>query len=200
MSHAAECLAGVSLFSPLDRKDLDRIAGLARQYSFRPGDLIIREGDADYRLFIIVSGEVKVVKSVGVKKNRPIRTLGPGSYFGEMALVDNLARSASVIAVTDTELLSLSQRRLRQEIQRQPSIAFELLQLLSRRIRAIEQTLMGMIGAFLPICSNCKRIRDDDGHWVEIDAYITDHSDTEFSHSICPECRKKLYPGFFPDL
>ncbi len=47
---------------------------------------------------------------------------------------------------------------------------------------------------FLPICSNCKSIRDDEGYWKKIESYIQDHSDAEFSHSICPECADKLYP------
>jgi len=48
---------------------------------------------------------------------------------------------------------------------------------------------------FLPICASCKKIRDDKGYWNQIEAYIRDHSEAEFSHSICPECAKKLYPN-----
>lgn len=48
---------------------------------------------------------------------------------------------------------------------------------------------------FLPICSSCKRIRDDMGYWNQIESYLRDHSEAEFSHSICPECLDKLYPG-----
>jgi len=51
----------------------------------------------------------------------------------------------------------------------------------------------------LPICSSCKRIRDDKGYWNQIEVYIRDHSDAEFSHGICPECIKKLYPNFRSD-
>jgi two-component system, cell cycle sensor histidine kinase and response regulator CckA len=51
------------------------------------------------------------------------------------------------------------------------------------------KTLSGM----LPICASCKRIRDDKGYWNQIESYIRDHSEAEFSHSICPECMKKLY-------
>jgi PAS domain S-box-containing protein len=47
---------------------------------------------------------------------------------------------------------------------------------------------------FLPICSHCKNIRDDKGYWSKIESYIQQHSDTEFSHGICPECAKKYYP------
>lgn len=48
---------------------------------------------------------------------------------------------------------------------------------------------------FLPICSSCKKIRDDKGYWNQIESYIRDHSEAEFTHSICPECTKKLYSG-----
>ncbi|MFC1876846.1 PAS domain S-box protein [Thermodesulfobacteriota bacterium] len=48
---------------------------------------------------------------------------------------------------------------------------------------------------FLPICAACKKIRDDKGYWNQIESYIRDHSEAEFTHSICPECAKKLYPG-----
>ena len=48
---------------------------------------------------------------------------------------------------------------------------------------------------FLPICSSCKKIRDDKGYWNQIELYIRDHSEAEFTHGICPECAKKLYPG-----
>ncbi|MFQ5560734.1 MAG: sensor with HAMP domain protein, partial [Nitrospinota bacterium] len=51
----------------------------------------------------------------------------------------------------------------------------------------------------LPICASCKKIRDDSGYWNQIEAYIRDHSDAEFSHSICPDCLKKLYPELYED-
>ena len=51
---------------------------------------------------------------------------------------------------------------------------------------------------FLPICSNCKKIRDDKGYWNQIESYIRDRSEAEFSHGLCPECAKKLYPDMDP--
>jgi PAS domain S-box-containing protein len=54
------------------------------------------------------------------------------------------------------------------------------------------RTLRGII----PICSSCKKIRDDKGYWNQIENYISEHSDANFSHGICPECAKKLYPEF----
>jgi len=50
------------------------------------------------------------------------------------------------------------------------------------------------LSGLLPICASCKKIRDDKGYWNQIESYIQDHSEAEFSHSLCPECLKKLYP------
>jgi len=54
-----------------------------------------------------------------------------------------------------------------------------------------------ILSGMLPICANCKKIRDDKGFWNQIEAYIDDHSEAQFSHGICPECAKKLYPEFY---
>jgi len=53
------------------------------------------------------------------------------------------------------------------------------------------------LSGFLPICASCKKIRDDQGYWQQIEEYIREHSEAEFSHSVCPDCAKKLYPEFF---
>ncbi len=58
---------------------------------------------------------------------------------------------------------------------------------------AAVKTLSGL----LPICASCKNVRDDQGYWHQVEVYIRDHSDVEFSHSICPTCAEKLYPEYF---
>ncbi|MCG6534924.1 MAG: hypothetical protein L7F78_09585 [Syntrophales bacterium LBB04] len=65
--------------------------------------------------------------------------------------------------------------------------------LIVRLQKALDEvkTLSGL----LPICSSCKKIRDDGGCWKQIELYISENTEAEFSHSICPECREKLYPG-----
>ena len=55
------------------------------------------------------------------------------------------------------------------------------------------------LSGLLPICSSCKKIRDDKGYWNQIESYIREHSEAEFTHSICPECSKKLYPDFYKE-
>jgi hypothetical protein len=68
-------------------------------------------------------------------------------------------------------------------------IEFVVINNLLKRIRILE--------GFLPICANCKKIRHED-QWEQIEEYITDHSLAKFSHSICPDCVKKLYPDLYP--
>jgi hypothetical protein len=53
-----------------------------------------------------------------------------------------------------------------------------------------------LLGCFLPICASCKKIRDDQSYWQQIETYIRENSEAEFSHSICPDCAKQLYPEF----
>lgn len=53
-----------------------------------------------------------------------------------------------------------------------------------------------LLSGFLPICASCKKIKDDKGYWQQIEAYIRDHSEAEFSHGLCPECSKRLYPKY----
>jgi hypothetical protein len=67
---------------------------------------------------------------------------------------------------------------------------------LSLKNEKIEKALAEIrtLSGLLPICSHCKKIRDDKGYWNQLESYIQDHSDAKFSHSICQECAKKHYP------
>ncbi|MFH1155254.1 MAG: PAS domain-containing protein [Pseudomonadota bacterium] len=68
----------------------------------------------------------------------------------------------------------------------------KLLQDLTRALAQVKK-----LSGLLPICSYCKRIRDDKGYWNQLESYIRDHSDAEFSHGICQECAKKHYPDYY---
>lgn len=56
-----------------------------------------------------------------------------------------------------------------------------------------------LLSGMLPICSACKKVRDDKGYWNQIEVYIREHSEAEFSHGICPDCAKRLYPGYYKE-
>lgn len=74
----------------------------------------------------------------------------------------------------------------------------QLEELVKERTSDLEDALseVKLLSGFLPICASCKKIRDDKGYWNQIETYIQQHSEAEFSHSICPDCIKKLYPRF----
>jgi len=67
---------------------------------------------------------------------------------------------------------------------------------LEQNVRELKEALMEVktLKCLLPICSGCKKIRDDNGSWKQIESYLHDHSDLEFSHGLCPDCIRKLYP------
>lgn len=197
MAVDVDILAMVPLFSRLKREELAGLAERVQRHTFGVGEAIITEGDTDRRLFVIVHGAVDVIKGRGHRNERCLATFGPRDYFGEMALIDDLARSATVVAKETTELLSLDQGDFRAEIESNPAMAVELLRVLSQRLRAMEKIVMGSLGGLLPICLNCKNIRDETGSWVRIEEYITDRSEADFTHGMCPDCMRKLYPKHF---
>lgn len=87
--------------------------------------------------------------------------------------------------------LSLAQ----EEIERRKKVEEKLDITINELKKALSEvkTLRG----FIPICGSCKKIRDDKGYWNQIESYIRNHSEAEFSHSLCPECVKKLYPDLY---
>jgi len=69
---------------------------------------------------------------------------------------------------------------------------------LLKKLKEQQEKIKDLSG-LIPICSNCKKIRDDSGYWLQVEEYIRQHSSAEFTHSLCPICLKKLYPGLDDD-
>ena len=83
------------------------------------------------------------------------------------------------------------------DISKQRADEEEKERLISELHQALEQ--VKKLSGFLPICSGCKKIRDDQGYWTQIESYISEHSEAEFSHSLCPSCIKIIYPDYSPE-
>ncbi|MDO9110649.1 MAG: hypothetical protein Q7U40_08340, partial [Desulfatirhabdiaceae bacterium] len=84
--------------------------------------------------------------------------------------------------------------RLRQEAAESKRIETEREKLIRELHKALSR--VKQLSGLLPICASCKKIREDSGYWTQIETYVKDHSEAEFSHGICPECAEKLYPEF----
>jgi len=111
------------LFSSLSDEDLDSLVPLFNEVSFTPGHVIAREGRPGFGFFVIESGTARVTKH-GEEKT----TLGPGSYFGEIALLDSGPRAATVTAETSVSAHVLSGREFRPLVTDNPAVALGLLQ------------------------------------------------------------------------
>jgi CRP-like cAMP-binding protein len=128
-----EALSKVDLFSELDPKDLKVIAALAKPYKFPAGEQIVAQGDTSARFYLITEGTADVFVN-----GKRVAQLGPDEYFGEMAVIDRLPRSASVVATTPVSSLSLASFSLRPVLRQNPDVALKLLVKLSIRLRRAE--------------------------------------------------------------
>ena len=92
-------------------------------------------------------------------------------------------------------------QKAHQDLKREADIRWQAEKEKDRLILDLQKVLgeIKTLSGLLPICANCKKIRDDKGYWNQIESYIRDHSDADFSHSICPDCAKELYPDFIFD-
>lgn len=105
------------------------------------GELIVGEGDTSRQMFIVASGRVRVTKKQG-DREVTLRTVERGEFFGEMALLEGLPRSASAYAVGDATLLVIEPGGLLLRLRRDPTLAIEMLRVLSERVRHLSNTLI----------------------------------------------------------
>ena len=124
---AVELLQRVPLFSDLDRKELERIAAPMKERTFSSGETVTAEGSSGVGFFLIESGNAKV--TIGGEDRR---RLGPGDYFGEVALLNESARTATITAESDLKCYGLTSWEFRPLVETQPSIAWKLLQAMSK--------------------------------------------------------------------
>ena len=124
-----ELLARVDLFSDLDQRELKQIAASMNDYSFEPGRAVITEGAGGVGFFVIEDGTAKVTVEGG-----EVRSLHAGDYFGEIALIADTKRSATVTAETPLKCWALSSWAFRPIVANNSSIAWKLLQALARLV------------------------------------------------------------------
>ena len=142
---------------------------------------------------IIAKPIVKLVENAAQIGSGNLKTRAQISSNDE---IGSLAKSFNSMAINlektmtsrDNLLLEVKQRK-KTEAEKEKVIV-ELNEALSK---------VKLLSGFIPICASCKKIRDDKGYWNHIESYIKEHSMAEFSHSICPECSKKLYPEIYSE-
>lgn len=127
-------LKNVSLFSACTNKELSKIASLAEEVEVPEGAILTQEGKPGREFFAIADGEAKVTL-----RGKKLNTLGPGSFFGEMSLLDQSPRAATVTANTPMKLLVLDARNFSTLLDQAPSVSRKILRGMAQRLRDLEK-------------------------------------------------------------
>lgn len=125
-----EALRGCMLFEDLSRSELARVAKVSEDVEVEPGRVLCKEGDAAREFYVIVDGEVEVTKA-----GSTLAMLGPGEFFGELALLDHSTRTATVTAKTPLRFFVLTSAAFGPLIEENPKLAHKLLRAVARRAR-----------------------------------------------------------------
>jgi signal transduction histidine kinase len=134
-------IRGVPIFADLSDDEADELWASARQIHAAPGQCVIREGTEGDTLYIILSGSLEVLKQEG-DREITLATRAPGEVIGEMSLLQAAPRTASVRALTQSELLAIGPDAFRQLLARRPSAAATLLRTVAARLRSTESSLV----------------------------------------------------------
>ena len=145
-----EFLKSLSIFKGLSNRELGQLLQMFHSRTYRDGEPLFLEGDIGRALFIVESGRIELTKNGPDGRPQKLAELGPGSFFGEMALLEHLPRSASAVASADSALLLLYRSRLEDILDSCPHIGIAIMthlaRLLSARLRRASETLVASSG------------------------------------------------------
>lgn len=128
-----ELLKATPLLAGLGRRDIEEVGRLADEVDVKAGHVLMREGDPGREFFVIIDGSVRIDRG-----GATIRTMGSGEFFGDIALVTERPRTATVTAVTDSRLLVLGHREFHSLMDEFPSIRLSVLEAMALRLRDLE--------------------------------------------------------------
>ena len=128
----ADWLAEVPLFAGISQESMSRLVAVAGEQEFAPGQFIVRQGQVGSGLYVVVSGSVDVVRGA----DEVLAQLSPGDFFGELSVIDQKPRNASVQATEATTCLALASWDLLSLLEQDPALSLNLIKGLVARIRA----------------------------------------------------------------
>jgi CRP/FNR family cyclic AMP-dependent transcriptional regulator len=124
------------LWAGLDKKDLKAIIKASKEHKFQTGDIILSKGEGGVGFYLIMEGSVEIKSDGNI-----LAKLGPGQFFGEMAVLDNQPRSADVVAAEPSKCFIVSEWAFKALISENPRIALKMLEEFARRIRILNESL-----------------------------------------------------------
>ena len=141
MSTADE-LRRIWLFEGLTEDQLNSLSPFTYRKKFGPGELIVEEGHTGNGLYLIISGNVEAVKGLGTQQQQIVNKLGEGEVFGEMALLGEWPRTATVRAVDNVECLGIDRWVFLAQVERQPQVGIRMLHILAQKLRDSDARLV----------------------------------------------------------
>jgi CRP/FNR family cyclic AMP-dependent transcriptional regulator len=136
-----------SLFASVPTRELEAVALVTEEQTFGAGETIVREGDVGDSLYLIKKGVVVIKKRINAAESATLAELGSGECFGEMSVIDEEVRSASVLAKERCMLLRISKEALLEVIIVSPDLGVELLRIFVKRLRAANERIQMMARA-----------------------------------------------------
>ncbi len=138
----ADELRQVWLFEGLTEEQLNSLSPFTYRKKFGPGELIVEEGHTGNGLYLIVSGNVEAVKGLGTQQQKIVNKLSAGEVFGEMALLGEWPRTATVRAVDNVECLGIDRWVFLAQVERQPQVGIRMLHILAQKLRDSDARLV----------------------------------------------------------
>jgi CRP-like cAMP-binding protein len=129
-------IARVPLFAKCSAEEIAAIATAAQEHGFESDQIIVTQGTPGQAFYMVLSGRVEILRD-----DRSLGAFGPGDFFGEMSLLDSAPRSATIRALEPTRCIMLSSWDFKALLEKHPSIAIKLLEVLSRRLRVADERL-----------------------------------------------------------
>jgi CRP-like cAMP-binding protein len=139
-----EFLSFVPIFSELPNETLEKIEKIGTRKNYKKNDVILMEEESGTALFVIITGKVKVARSSSDGREVILTILSNSDFFGEMAILDGLTRSATVVAIEETELFLLQRNDFMNLLREHSEISIILLQELTRRLRAADMKIKAL--------------------------------------------------------
>jgi CRP/FNR family transcriptional regulator, cyclic AMP receptor protein len=150
MTHVDDVLRRAPLFEALSEEDASALRSGIITVHLNRGERLFSEGDTGDKLYIILSGKIKLTKAAPDGRENLLSVHGPGEMFGELSLFDPIPRTSSATAVTSAELAGVAHEDLRSWLSTRPEVAMHLLQALAKRLRRINEVKADLVFTDVP--------------------------------------------------
>jgi len=144
LRESIDILRGIPLFSDIEDDALAKIARLGVRKKYKKGTVILMEEEAGMALFVIIAGKVKIVRTDDTGREVILSILSESDFFGEMAILDGLARSASAVAISKTELFMIHRQDFLKLLHDHPLVAIALLREMTMRLRKADTQIKSL--------------------------------------------------------